>query len=344
MRKFIVILALALLRLSLVNAQVPKKTMVEHFTNTKCSICASRNPGLKANFDLHPDVLHISIHPSAPYSTCYLSQQNTVDNDARTNYYGVYGGTPRIVINGTVISNATNYADTSLFASYGGGMSTMRIDISQFAVGADSIQSRMVIKRVLAGPPMPSAVLFAGLVEDTVFGNGGNGELQHYNVLRRALFTSQGTAVNLPASVGDSLVMTKTEAYGLVWDQDRMATVAILQEASSKALIQCEMSSTFKNTVVTGMARALEDQVEIVIYPNPAHEFLNVKLEVATGAEASIEMLDLSGKLVASQHCGILGSGSHHLRIATQDLPAGMYMARVQVGKARCVRKVLIAD
>lgn len=90
-------------------AQVPRNIIVEHFTNTKCSVCASRNPGFQTNLNAHPDVRQISIHPSSPYSTCLLSQQNTVDNDARTNYYGVYGGTPRLVINGTVISASVNY-------------------------------------------------------------------------------------------------------------------------------------------------------------------------------------------------------------------------------------------
>ena len=32
-------------------AQVPKKVIVEHFTNTLCSVCASRNPGFYSNLN-----------------------------------------------------------------------------------------------------------------------------------------------------------------------------------------------------------------------------------------------------------------------------------------------------
>lgn len=99
-------------------SQVPGNILVEHFTNTKCSVCASRNPGFQANLNAHPAVKLLSIHPSAPYSTCLLSQQNTADNDARTNYYGVYGGTPRLVINGTVISASVNYGAASVFTPF----------------------------------------------------------------------------------------------------------------------------------------------------------------------------------------------------------------------------------
>src|SRR6185436_4956285 len=87
-------------------AQVPKKTVVEHFTNTKCSVCAARNPGFNANLNHQANVIRLAIHPSSPYSGCLLYNQNATDNDARTNYYGVYGGTPRLVINGNVVPNS----------------------------------------------------------------------------------------------------------------------------------------------------------------------------------------------------------------------------------------------
>src|SRR5260221_7207968 len=78
-------------------AQVAKKIIVEHFTNTDCSICAALDPGFYANLNAHPGVLHLSIHPSAPYPNGLLYKQNATANDARTNYYGVYGSTPRLV-------------------------------------------------------------------------------------------------------------------------------------------------------------------------------------------------------------------------------------------------------
>src|SRR5215207_809064 len=86
-------------------AQVPKKIMVEHFTNTKCPVCTARNPGFYANFNSQPNVLHLAVHPSQPYSACLLYQQNAAENNLRTQYYsGVFGSTPRLVINGNIIA------------------------------------------------------------------------------------------------------------------------------------------------------------------------------------------------------------------------------------------------
>ncbi len=70
-------------------AQTELIVVVEHFTNTRCGICASRNPAFKENVANHPKVLSITIHPSRPYSSCELHKHNPGDNDSRTNYYDI---------------------------------------------------------------------------------------------------------------------------------------------------------------------------------------------------------------------------------------------------------------
>lgn len=267
-------------------AQVSKKTIVEHFTNTKCSICASRNPGLNANLNANPNVLRISIHPSSPYANCFLSQQNTSDNDARTNYYNVYGGTPKLVINGTAISTSQNYADAAMFTPFV-SQTPFTISIQQFAVGQDSIRSEISIKRIAAGAPIGNASLFAALVEDTVFGNGGNGENLHFNVMRRALFTPQGQLVTLPVNIGDSIVMQKTESFNSTWNNSRMRTVAILQDDISKEVIQSELSST-QQIVATSLNALENEQLQISVYPVPASYYVNLYMNKTTSFNYSI--------------------------------------------------------
>ncbi len=97
------------------SVQVPKKVVVEHFTNTKCRICASRNPGFYKNLNSQTGVIYLTIHTSSPSAAFVLSQHNAVENDGRTNYYDIYGSTLRLVIQGVVISSGANYSSTSIF-------------------------------------------------------------------------------------------------------------------------------------------------------------------------------------------------------------------------------------
>lgn len=299
-------------------AQVPKKTIVEHFTNSKCSICASRNPGLNANLNANPQVERISIHPSAPYSTCFLSQQNTIDNDARTNYYNIYGSTPKLLINGTLISTSQNYADAAIFTPFISS-TNFNIQIKQFAIGNDSLRSEIIIKRVAMGTPNGNANLFAALVEDTVFGNGGNGENLHFNVMRKSLFLPQGESISLPVNIGDSLVLNKTSVFNSIWNHHRMRTVAILQEELSKQLIQSELSST--EQIVTS-ASLLEKDINniIMVYPNPSNRYITVKLPGMNSH--TVEIYNTLGKLILSSNF------NEQERIDISNLSNGVYLLR----------------
>lgn len=221
------------------SAQVPQKVVVEHFTNTLCSVCASRNPGFNSNLNNQSGVIRLSVHPSSPYSACLLNQHNVADNDGRTNFYGIYGSTPRLVIQGTNIPTSANYSASSLFTPYIGQTSPASIRINQTRFGNDSIRAEIIIKTE-AAHNLGNLALFVALAEDTVFYNAPNGEIRHYNVLRKALTTVSGVSLSLPANVGDSVVFTFSSPNNPAWNFMRINTFAILQEAGNKAVVQAE--------------------------------------------------------------------------------------------------------
>ena len=232
-----------------VNAQVPKKVVVEHFTNTKCSVCASRNPGFYTNLNAQSGVIHLAIHPSSPYAACVLSQHNVPDNDGRTNYYSVYGSTPRLVIQGVVISSGADYSSASVFTPYLSQTSPASIKIRQTKFGSDSIRSTIVIK-TMATHTLTNLKLFVALAEDTVFYTGSNGEPKHFDVFRKSLTGISGSTITLPAIVGDSVVYTKSSPSNMAWVFNRIFTLAILQDGTSKAVVQSEAVGANSNFVI----------------------------------------------------------------------------------------------
>ena len=102
--------------------QVPKKVVAELFTNTRCFICGAKDPNIVKVIQFFPaDVIEIAYYPSSPYSNCFFSLQNPVENDARTNYYNTYGSTPDVFLQGVPVSNnldtsfVTPFLDNTLF-------------------------------------------------------------------------------------------------------------------------------------------------------------------------------------------------------------------------------------
>ena len=256
--------------------QVPLNTIVEHFTNTKCSVCASKNPGFYSNLNSQTNITYLSIHPSSPYPTCPLSIQNKVDNDSRTNYYGIFGATPRIVINGNVLAASTNYSLASIFTPYVGLTSSFVVSVTQNLLGPDSINTKVIIKKVDVSA-FVNASLFIGLAEDTVYVNGGNGELVHYSVLRKSPNTSNGISISLPSLVGDSIIFTINSKIESFWSLSRIFSLAILQDASTKNVIQTNKSKVLD--INTTDIEAMNLPKLISFYPNPTTQYLNVEIE-----------------------------------------------------------------
>lgn len=305
-----------------IQAQVPLKTVVEHFTNTNCSVCASRNPGFYTNLNGFPAVNYLSVHPSSPYASCLLSQQNTVGNDARTNFYNIYGGTPRLVINGAVISAATNYGNSTLFSSTAALTSDYSITIYS-ATYFDSITNTVVIKKHSNTMAPSNVTLFLGAIEDTITYTGGNGEPKHYNALRKTILNN--TAVTLPANIGDSVSFTGLVLKNAVWNWDRMKVIAILADGN-KSVLQSQIQIPTIGIVTPLSIQDSENSDSdysttnsIEIYPNPTQG--NFYIKSAFEKDITAELVSVLG---VSKTITIKSKQLTEIN----DLPKGIYFLK----------------
>ncbi len=312
------------------NAQVPQKALVEHFTNTNCGICASRNPGLYANYQKQTNVFYLSIHPSSPYASCLLSKQNKEANDARTKYYDVYGGTPVMLINGTEVNG--NFGAPSIYTPYINKTSPASIQIEQQKLNNDLIVSKITIKTV-ASHTLGKLSLFVALAEDTVTYKGGNGEPKHFNVMRKSLTSPTGDAFTLPQTIGDSIVLNYSSTSNVVWDFSRIFTFAVLQESDTKKLVQAETISP----KVVKFTTKTNDQVNednYKIYPNPVYNTLI--FDLPNNESVSVTVLNFLGQIVIKQE---VNSSSNSIDVA--QLGEGNYILSIKTNKGRIFKKII---
>lgn len=319
MRK-IVLIAAFLSHYSSAMSQVTKNVIVEHFTNTYCSICASRNPGFYANRVQFPQVIHITYHPSAPYAACPLNQHNKPENDARTNYYGIYGATPRLVIQGKVLASSVNYNDASIFQSELGQTTAFDVSTTVSPSGGNSIVVIVKVKKVAAST-LSSLQLYAALAEDTLFFNAANGETKHYDVFRKSVW---GAPMNIAAlvNIGDSVVYTQTLTLNTIWNANRIYAIAMLQD-QNKEIVQVAKSLNLKGATTIVSA---SQTTGVVIYPNPTKGIITINVK----APATIRVNNTVGKTVKNmkQYNASVGYDFSHL-------PAGIYSVEILEGAER---------
>ncbi len=310
--------------------EVPRTIIVEHFTNSRCGICASRNPGFYSNLNSQEGVLHLAIHPSSPYSTCIFNQANPGENDARTNYYGIYGGTPRLVIQGTVISTSTNYGNASIFEPYQNQTTPVSLDIRQTKEDGQIIVSLTITAE--ADNDLGTASLFLAAAEKEVMYNAPNGENEHYDVFRRT-FNGEptGVSVDIPATAGESITVNASLMPNADWVFDQLFTVAILQETDSKAVIQSSAADPSENEPLVNTFEV--NTLPANIFPNPVEDILQVKLTTET--KATFQLFNSKGQVLKS------GNFQGQTQLEMGNYPSGLYWLEVQSAEGKAVRKIV---
>lgn len=258
---------------SLSAQQVPRQAIVEHFTNTRCSVCGSRNPGFYQNLWQHPQVWHLAVHPSSPYANCVVNQYNAAGNDARTNWYGVYGATPRLVLQGNVIPANANYNDPALFAPYLGQYSSFAVRVSLEDDPGGFWKVTAVVKKVDTSS-LQQLSLFGALTQDTLFYQAPNGESVHYDVFRSSVWGVAPFSLTVPAAVGDSVVVQQSVPKDPLLPAHRLYALVLLQDPA-KAIVNAGRSGKLTSGPVSV---AVTSRPLARLFPNPARDQVQVQL------------------------------------------------------------------
>lgn len=321
-------------------AQVVQTTIVEHFTNTRCGACANRNPGFYENLEAHPDILHIAYHPSAPYSACLLSQHNPSENDGRATYYNVFGGTPRLVVQGGAVPGGTSYASADIFAPYTEQTTEVSMSIVQTKTEDQIIEATITITTE-AAHNYTDVRLLVGVAEKLVNYAAPNGEPEHHDVFRKAMTDISGDAVTLPA-VGDSISFTYSIANNAEWDFSQMFTYTILNDDTNKEIIQSYAAlpsdNSLDNITPADSTVSSIDVIDISnnldVYPNPVDDLLNIDLE--SGENSTAQVFDVSGKLLLEKVFDF------QTQIDFSDFVEGMYFLAIENEEGKAVKKLLV--
>jgi len=299
-------------------AQVAKNIIVEHFTNTWCSICSNRNPGFYENLNKQTGVLHISYHPSRPYPGCELHKHNPIENDGRADYYGVYG-TPRLIIQGTVVSGVTDYSNKAIFESHQEQTSPVSITIEQFKPNESLIDVKITITNEI-DHTLVAIKMFAGIAEQLVQFNARNGEKEHFDVFRKAYTDIEGELIRLNKEQGATKEFNYQLPLNEAWVLEELYSFVILQEEESKAVVQAEVSKAGEFTFPVSINEIENNAIHI--FPNPVNDVLHVVL--STQESGFLKIYDCTSKL------RIHTTFNEYEKVDMHSLNKGLYFIEIE--------------
>jgi hypothetical protein len=249
-----------------------------------------------------------------------FSTQNKAENDARTRYYDVFGGTPIFAINGEERGSSA-MQNVSVYNSFDNKTTPIDVIVNIFPAGTDSIGVDVNIKAV-AEHNLTNLTLYVPLTEDTVFYNAPNGEKQHYDVFRKS-FTGQNAITFEAPKIGENdYVFSANIAKSEIWDLNRLRAVAIVN-ASDLTVVQAGQSALFDATVSSTDSDYNRNSIQLTLYPNPSLELLNIEVD-GDMIGTFYTIIDMKGSLMIKDVIS-----QTNFSINTSNLPVGQYIFKV---------------
>lgn len=93
--------------------------------------------------------------------------------------------------------------------------------------------------------------------------------------------------------------------------------------------------------LVTGIENHTSVVTNMVVFPNPSTETINVNLNLKSAQKVSIELTDIAGKLIITKDAGIL-TGESKQTLNVNNISKGTYLVRVVTESGTEVRKIVI--
>lgn len=307
-------------------AQGAKKyVLLEHFTNSRCGICAFRNPDFHDLIKDYPDdVHHISFHPSNPYPNCVFHQANPVENNSRANYYGIFG-TPVVFMLGEQVQGSDLLTQSQLEGQLM-QTSPIALVLNQTPDGQNVAVELTVeaLESVSAG----NYRLYVAAVEKEIDQTTPNGEDVHYNVFRQFLTNAEGDMIALP-DAGMSTNYSYDYTLDDAWVADEMYVLAWIQNMDNDEVLNSGSSLDVTITATEDIQQELITQV----FPNPTQDYLQIQLENTSTAQG--RLYDLTGRNLQSF------TFAQNTRLDLTSLPSGVYLLEVRTGEGVATRRIL---
>ncbi|MCC6463170.1 MAG: T9SS type A sorting domain-containing protein [Saprospiraceae bacterium] len=320
MKKISFLFLFSALSLALSAQSLPKKyVFLEHFTNSPCPICASKNPAYYSLIKQYPnDVRNLSIYSAVPYSSCLIYKANTADNSARANYYDIVGS-PTLILNGTQLAPSTPLLPPATLQAALNQTSPISIEVQES--GSNPTKNIQVKINTFGTVPAGDYKLFTAVAERTVLYNAPNGEKEHHDVQRDLLPGGDGQAITLPAT-GESATYnysyTFTAPVGWTSNYDSLYAIAFVQNTLTGEVLN--VGTRFDPVFVgTGEATPLAIQIQ----PNPASTEARVILP--NEAVVQIEVYSIGGQWVRTAY----ETQGTEVRIPVERLAPGIYLVKI---------------
>lgn len=322
------IIVFVLMAFTLVYA-ADRVVLLEDFTNCGCGYCWNLEPDLNAFVNDHlaaGDLAVLRVHVNWPYSADPIYQANPTEQNARKSFYGV-NAVPWLQFDGVIKAAGSAGGMASAFNSRIAVPSSVDI----FAARNGDDQTGTVSIGVVAEEELATTAairLFAVIVEDQVPGVSYWAGSYFEQAYRENLFGLAPPLVEFTEPYPDTLYF-EADYDITAWVADNLHMAVFVQEytSSDKEVLNArwykfmDLETGIEETATSILSPQLS------VGPNPSFGAVAVTPAMPDGAEGSVTIFDVSGRMVGEapvqsgveQNFNLTVPGIYIVRLATDS-------------------------
>ncbi len=324
-------------KLFVISKKVQRKPLYEIFTSSTCGPCTPGNINFHNIVDTEPqdDFVAIKYQQNFPGTGDPYATTEAIN---RRGFYAI-NSIPRMQIDGGWNNNAQAF--TGALHDNSRGINAQFVLDGTYTIDT----SKTVVAKIKYTPlfDVSTAKLYVAIIENKTTKNvKSNGEKEFDQVMKKMLPTEAGTVIsNKPEGVADSLTLSYkfVGKYRLpvdgaaaniinhtlehsVEEFSDLRVIAWVQGGADKQVYQAANLSLKAPTVSD---KNLPINIKnIVTYPNPASDFINIKMNVEREEQLTLVLIGTNGSIVRAIEQSVF-AGENQLQINTADLSTGMY-------------------
>jgi hypothetical protein len=305
-----------------------KIVLLEHFTNSSDTACASANESVKSAItELNGDVVDIQYHTDFPGEDL-MNMHSPAIVGARVFYYGLLDVPYTFMDGGFKNSYRYDYDLRSLDVNDINLRSLIdppfRIELnSDIADNSINISATLIAEKALA----PSELtLHTVVIEKEITGiEGTNGEKLFRNVVKAMLPNAAGTYIYKSWSAGDTELTNYSWNFNNVFNADELRVVVFVQDEATKEIYQVAVDK-FDFVSGTGDEYTLNREFKCMAYPNPVSDHVYIRLNQPVISALKMDLFDSMGRLLVS---GMIEPWTEEFMIDTYNYDKGIYFIRI---------------
>ena len=286
-----------------------RKPMLEMFASSTSNYSVTGNTDLLAILYANPDNYSLLKYPMSwpspgdPYFT---------NEGAQRRYLYSINTVPRLVMNGVNQNNPIGFTQQEFDEAYQ-LYSFLNLDAT-YSVGGQKVDINVDINSLCNTAGIwDNLTLHAAIFEYTTYNNvSTNGEIEFYNIMKKMIPDENGTSLPVlsgPNNPAFSLNLSYefNGAYNIppdasspidhliehsVEDFQNIGVVVWIQDDYSKYILQSATANMVANI------SEINNEIQTIIFPNPASDNLNVYLKGANNEKVDIKIFNAMGQMV----------------------------------------------